>query len=323
MKRFPALPTALALVSALAACDSPAAPADRTIPTPAAPLSEATLLGHLGVLAHDSMAGRSAGSPEEAEAAGYLRDRLSSYGLASGSPGYVQQFPIGSGATSQNVLAVLPGHGRLAGQWIVVGAHYDHVGFTQVNPDSVVVYNGADDNASGTALVLEIARYLSDHVRGGNMTGLDRRSVLFQAFGAEELGLVGSAYFCSHPTMSMDSIAAMVNFDMVGRLARNGLWVIGSSSSPDWAPMLAGAGVGTLPVTYEDRNLLSRSDQSCFLAAERPVLFLHTGVHPEYHSPFDDVALIDVGGMVTVGDLAREVLLELMTRPAPPTFTAP
>jgi hypothetical protein len=143
MKRVLAL-----LLLTLVGCDNgPAGPGDPTSPIPALPLNEATLLRHLGVLAHDSMGGRLAGSPQEGEAARYI---------------------------------------LLAQQWVIIGAHYDHVGYDQVAPDSILVYNGADDNASGTALLMEIARYLSDHVSGGNMAGMDRRSVMFQAYGAEE-----------------------------------------------------------------------------------------------------------------------------------------
>jgi hypothetical protein len=312
----------LALLSvALLACDSgPAGPDDLTRPIPAAPLSEATLLEHLGVLADDSMGGRLAGSPDEAEAAQYLLLEFMTYGLGPGTPGYIQTFPLPQGGMSRNVLAVLPGRGALAQQWVVLGAHYDHVGYDQVSQDSILVYNGADDNASGTALLLEIARYLSEHVAGRNMAGLDRRSVMFQAYGAEESGLNGSKYFCARPTVSMDSVAAMVNLDMVGRFAQNGLWLIGTFSSNDWPRILDIAGVDTLSVR-DDATLLRASDQRCFYAAEKPVLFFHTGLHNEYHTPFDDVALIDTDGMVAVGDLAADVVLQLLVRPDPPAFS--
>ena len=308
----------------LAACGSPAAPRDDTTPTPPFPsLSQANLLEHLGALADDSMAGRQAGSSQETQAAAYLRDHFMAYGLGPGTPGYLQHFQLQQGRTSQNVLAILPGHGRLARQWIVIGAHYDHVGFTQIGPDSVLVYNGADDNASGTALLLEIARSMSAHVAGGNMAGVDRRSVMFQAYGAEELGLVGSTFFCGHPTISMDSVAAMMNLDMVGRYAQNGLWTIGSTSSADWLTVLDDAGAGRLTIHHDNIQLLGASDQYCFFMARKPVLFFHTGLHGEYHTPRDDVALIDTDGMVTVGSLATRVLTQLLARETPPTFSAP
>jgi Zn-dependent M28 family amino/carboxypeptidase len=317
MKRVLAL-----LLLTLVGCDNgPAGPGDPTSPIPAPPLNEAALLRHLGVLAHDSMGGRLAGSPQEGEAARYILLQLSGYGLGSGTPGYLQEFPLPGGGTSRNVLAILPGRGSLAQQWVIIGAHYDHVGYDQVAPDSILVYNGADDNASGTALLMEIARYLSDHVSGGNMAGMDRRSVMFQAYGAEERDLVGSTYFCGHPTVSMLRVAAMLNLDMVGRYAQNGLRLIGTSSSADWPGILDNAGANALSVNY-DNSGLSGSDQLCFHQAEKPVLFFHTGLHNEYHTPFDDVALIDTDGMVTVGDLATDVMKQLLVSPDPPGFSA-
>jgi len=308
----------------LAACDSPAAPRDDLIPTPTSPsVDEANLLVHLGALADDSMAGRQAGSSHETQAAAYLRDQFMAYALGPGTPGYLQHFQLPQGRTSQNVLAILPGHGSLARQWVVIGAHYDHVGFTQVGPDSVLIYNGADDNASGTALLLEIARSLSTYVTRGTMTGRDRRSVLFQAYGAEELGLVGSTYFCGQPTIDMDSVAAMLNLDMVGRYAQNGLWTIGSSSSADWMTMLDDAGASQLATHGDNNQLLGASDQYCFFMAQIPVLFFHTGLHGEYHTPRDDVALIDTDGMVTVGNLVTSLLAQLLVRQTPPIFSAP
>ncbi|NNG17292.1 MAG: M28 family peptidase [Gemmatimonadales bacterium] len=318
MKRVLAL-----LLLALVACESgPAGPGDPTSPIPAPPLREATLLRHLGLLADDSMGGRLAGSPDEGEAALYLLLEFMAYGLGPGTPGYTQEFPLPQGGTSRNVLAVLPGHGSLAQQWVIIGAHYDHVGYDQVTPDSILVYNGADDNASGTALLLEIARYLSDHVEGGNMAGVARRSVMFQTFGAEESGLVGSTYFCGHPTISMHRVVAMLNLDMVGRYAQNGLRLIGTSSSADWPGILDNVGANNLSVDYDDGGLLGGSDQYCFHQAGKPVLFFHTGLHNEYHTAYDDVVLIDTDGMLTVGELTTDVVLQLLVRPAPPIFSA-
>jgi Zn-dependent M28 family amino/carboxypeptidase len=317
MKRFLAL-----CLLVLVGCDNgPAGPGDPTNPIPALPLNEATLLRHLGLLADDSMGGRLAGSSDEGEAALYLLLEFMDYGLGPGTPGYMQEFPLPQGGTSRNVLAVLPGHGSLAQQWVIIGAHYDHVGYDQVSPDSILVYNGADDNASGTALLLEIARHMSDHIEGGNMAGIARRSVMFQAYGAEERGLVGSRYFCAHPTVGMGRVVAMLNLDMVGRYAQNGVRLIGTSSSADWPGILDDAGANNLSVNYNNSGL-GGSDQYCFFLAEKPVLFFHTGLHNEYHTPHDDVALIDTEGMVTVGDLATDVMKQLLVRPNPPAFTA-
>ena len=224
MRRLPLL---LLLLVFPACDDDPASPAGNgSSSVPPAPLGASALLDHLNVLAHDSLFGRRAGSEWEWKAAEYIRDEFIEYGLEPGAPGYFQAFTISvpvdgqSGLASQNVLGVLPGVGALADEWVILGAHYDHVGADTVS-GSVVVYNGADDNASGTALMLEVARYLSEYVAAGMADDRDRRSIMFQAYGSEEVGLIGSTYFCAQPTVAMEEITAMVNLDMVGRLRNN------------------------------------------------------------------------------------------------------
>jgi Zn-dependent M28 family amino/carboxypeptidase len=280
---------------------------------------------HLEVLAADGMMGRRAGSGYERQAAGYIRARFQAYGLLPGADEYLQGFPIDrvvdgqTGLSSQNVIGVLRGAGSLAEEVVVLGAHYDHLGWITAG-DSVVVFNGADDNASGTALLLELARAMSGVVRGRELKGRDRRSVVFQAFGAEEVGLVGSFYYCDHPTVPMEGIVAMLNFDMVGRFGPQGLFLMGASSSSDWRELVVGANDERLPIVYTD-EALNRSDQYCFYQNETPILFFHTGLHDQYHTPRDDVALIDVDGMVAVGELAMEVLVDLIVTPSPPSYT--
>ena len=187
----------------LASCDFLSSPesADR--------LSESAILSHLNYLASDNMFGRLYGTEYERRAAEYVRDRFIDYGLEPGVPGYFQDFDISvpvmppAGLESQNVLGVIPGHGDLADEWVVVGAHYDHLGWIQVGDDSVEVLNGADDNASGTSLMLEIARFMREYAASGGTGDAGRRSIMFQAYGAEELGMVGSYHFCENPTVPM------------------------------------------------------------------------------------------------------------------------
>ena len=213
------------------------------------------------------------------------------------------------------MLAILPGRGSLAGQWIVVGAHYDHLGWRRVAADSILIFNGADDNASGTSLMLELARYLNHHfTQGAGQTG-ERRSIMFHAYGAEEIGLVGSRYFCQGPTVPLDSVAAMVNLDMVGRLQRNGLTLIGSTTAAFWPDLVLAANTEGLAYNFDDKYM-GGSDQWCYYDAGRPVLFFFTGIHSEYHTPFDDTWLIDGEGVVDVGELAARVLIELVTLPS-------
>jgi hypothetical protein len=318
----------LSLVLIIVACDSsPSGPnVDDNPGVDTSRISSSTLLDHLNFLAADSLYGRRAGSEHERRSAEYVRDRFVEFGLEPGVPDYFQEFAIGvpvdgqTGLVSQNVLGVLRGRGQLAGQWVILGSHYDHVGYVSgSNPP--IVYNGADDNASGTALMLEIARYLSEYFTDGSGGDLDRRSVMFHAYGAEEVGLVGSFHFCGQPTVAMDSIVAMVNLDMVGRLRDDALGLIGSSSSSDWSSALTGANTESLSLTIVE-GLLNRSDQYCFYQRQKPVLFLHTGLHPEYHTPLDDVALIDEDGMVRVGNFAINALVNLVHRADRLNFTS-
>ena len=296
-------------------------------------ISTDSLLAHLNFLAGDNLYGRGSGTEYELEAAEYVRDAFDGYGLSPAVSGWFQNFtfdtgpslvsPVGSiqeqAVPSQNVLGVIPGQGSLSGQWVIIGAHYDHVGFAQVTPDSIVIYNGADDNASGTALLLELARYLSHYFTQGVARSLDRRSLMFHAYGAEEAGLLGSNYFVDNPTVSMDSITAMVNLDMVGRMRGNSVIAHGASSSPLWAILLTERNDHNLNIVLP-ATMSGRSDHYPFYEAGKPALFLYTGTHDEYHQPDDDVYLLNTDGMVMIGDLTIAVLLDLMVRDDPPTF---
>jgi Zn-dependent M28 family amino/carboxypeptidase len=280
---------------------------------------------HLNVLAHDSMFGRLAGSEQELLAAEYIRDEYIEYGLAPGIDLYMQTFdggpagpPLDERYVSQNVLAVIPGEGSLAGEWLVLGAHYDHVGWI-MQADTALVYNGADDNASGTALLLELARGLAEWEAMGGRGPQGRRSIMIHTYGAEEAGLVGSRHFCENPTVPIGDIVAMLNFDMVGRFGQNGLILIGYSSSPDWLDILSEVD-GETPEFRTSDSGLSRSDQACFYERQRPVLFFHTGSHSEYHTPYDDIELIDLDGMMTIGELAAGLVVRLAVRSDPPVF---
>ena len=297
------------LVLGVVACSESAAP----IPTP--PLDEADFSSHLGFLADDSLYGRGAGTPAERQAAEYVRDEFVRYGLAAGVPGFLQPFSIGAqgqspdaGSESQNVIGVVPGSGQLAGQWVVVGAHYDHVGWRRITPDSIVIFNGADDNASGTALLLEMARFVAQYFTVGEGSGRARRSFMFHAYGAEEIGLVGSRHFCAVPTAPLDSVAVMVNLDMVGRLRNNQLMLSGASSATFVPALIAEENTSSLDLVFDDRYL-GASDHKCYYDAGRPVVHFFTGLHPEYHSPWDDAGLVNGAGAIAVGNLALRVLL--------------
>jgi hypothetical protein len=293
-------------VALLSGCDS-------VEPVVTDPLDAEALERHLEFLADDSLYGRGAASIYERRAAEYVRDEFASYGLDPGAGDYFQEFSFGGGQ-SQNVVGVLPGAGSLGSQWVIVGAHYDHLGWNQVTPDSIEIFNGADDNASGTAMLLELARLLSHYFTDGEGAGRDRRSIMFHAYGAEEEGLVGSIYFCNNPTLTFDNIAAMVDLDMVGRLRGDVLIVNGAAAVPAWEPVLRAANSGSLELAFRDDRLYG-SDHVCFHQSGRPAIMLFTGLHGEYHTAADDVWLINMAGMLRIGGLAAGVVQQVATDP--------
>lgn len=293
--------------------DDPGQPGTEARPVPAT--DAGALLTHVSRLADDSMLGRESGTPNERRAALYIAAQFAGVGLQGAN---LAQFPVPparvGGQTevaSQNVLGVLPGTGRLQNEFIVVGAHYDHVGVRNVL-GSPAVFNGADDNASGTAVVLELARLLAAHVASGGFGDADRRSVLFIAFGAEELGLIGSEHYCAMPQFPMMSVAAMLNFDMVGRLRNRMLSVGGMTTAGEWPALLAQQ--NTEQLSLQSTDCEACTDHACFRRAGRPVLWFFTGFHNEYHQPGDDTNLIDAAGMSDIADLAARVIADLMLR---------
>jgi hypothetical protein len=279
-----------------------------------------SLRNTLQALAHDSMRGRGSGTPDEIRAAQYLLERFESYGLGAPVGGGLQTFEAFSqrlqrDISSQNVLATVPGSGALAEEWVVVGAHYDHIGVRVAEDGSRSLNNGADDNASGTALVLEMARVFREYVRSGGMPSPNRRSVLFAAFGAEELGLLGSCHYVdSAPAVPLEGTRAMLNFDMVGRLRDDVILPRGFESWAPWTYMVRNANRTKLLVVEPPGPCDSCSDHACFRRQEIPYLWFFTGTHPQYHTPADDAELINLSGLARIGDLSLRVLTRLVIR---------
>jgi hypothetical protein len=293
---------------------------------PPAP-SQDSLFHHLSVLAHDSMRGRGSGSEDELKAARYLEDRFMAYGLQAPPGGAIQSFEAVSRrgdtlVSSRNVLAEVPGSGALASEWLVVGAHYDHVGFRNLDSEDGGPNNGADDNGSGTVLMLEMARMLQSYVDGGGMPDTPRRSVLFMGFGAEEEGLLGSCHYVFEaPVRPLTLTRAMMNFDMVGRL-RQVLVVSGQETSADWAPLVANANAPRLALFRPETSSSGGTDHACFWQAGIPWVGFFTDFHDEYHSPADDVELINFPGMIGIGELGFRILTRLLTMPEAPVYTS-
>jgi len=213
-------------------------------------------------------------------------------------------------AETSNVAGVLPGRGRLAGETVVIGAHYDHLGFGgegSLRPNQRAVHNGADDNASGTAAVLAAAERLSAFLKDA----ADRRTVVFALFTAEEVGLGGSAAFVAQPPRPIDTTVAMVNLDMVGRLRDDQLMAFGTESAAEWAAPLESLAAGLGLKLKSSGDGYGPSDQTSFYAARVPVIHFFTGAHEAYHTPDDDADTIDFAGGARVAEMTARVGREL------------
>lgn len=198
-----------------------------------------------------------------------------------------------------NVIGVLPGVGAKKDEYIVVGAHYDHIGhgtFGSRKPGSGEIHNGADDNASGTAAVLGIARELSNHRL--------QRSVLFVAFSGEESGLLGSSHFVKHSPVPLENIVAMINLDMVGRIRSDTLFVGGGGTRASFRKLLTDADdASDLKLKSIGEGGLGPSDHQSFAVRKIPVLFFFSGLHRQYHHPDDDAKLINFDGVAETVEL--------------------
>jgi hypothetical protein len=212
---------------------------------------------------------------------------------------------------TQNVLGLLQGYDpALRDEVVVVGAHYDHIGIKDGH-----IYHGADDNASGTAGMLEIAEAFSE------MPALPRRSVLFAAFSAEELGLLGSEFYVNHAVIPLTQTVAMINLDMISRNEDNSVSVIGSNRSPELHEinLAANEEIG-LQFLYNGERYFSRSDQFNFAKHKIPVLFYNTDTHNDYHRPTDTFEKINPEKMAKISRLAYLVVWELANSDERPTF---
>jgi hypothetical protein len=217
-------------------------------------------------------------------------------------------------ARAWNVAAMLPARAGSphAREYVVLGAHYDHLGhggqFSRT-PGSHAIHPGADDNASGTALVLEAARRLHGLARAPD------RNILFLAFGAEEIGAIGSRYWVDHPTVPLASVTAMINADMVGRLRDDHLLVDGTGTAAVW-PDLARAADAKLGLDLAlGAEGFGASDHTSFTEARIPVAFLFTGVHDDYHQPTDTADKINAAGEERVATFAARLALAVAQRP--------
>jgi len=268
----------------------------------------------VGYLASDALEGRATGSQGEKLAGLYLASRFESLGLAPmGDDGdWFQPFSFKFHPNPHDTTGILTSGRNVVGfmdnggsRTVIVGAHYDHLGWGGSGsraPDDSLIHNGADDNASGVAAMLEIADLLSDEPPTQN--------VLFIAFSGEERGLIGSKYYAAHPTIDLADVNYMINLDMVGRLkADRGLVIGGAGTSPTWIPLLEELGGDTFHLKF-DSSGVGPSDHTSFYLKDIPVLFFFTGQHPQYHKPSDDSNLINYPGIEEIAELAASVIRE-------------
>jgi hypothetical protein len=217
--------------------------------------------------------------------------------------------------TVHNVVGYLPG---TTSEYIVIGAHYDHLGlgeqFSMAPSLAGTVHPGADDNASGTAGVIELARRMAAEPK-------PKRGILFMTFAGEELGLLGSSYYVNHPSLALDKAVAMINMDMVGRIREGKVYIGGAGTGTTLRAMLDQiVPKFKLNIDFSDTTGYGSSDHTSFTTKQVPVLFFFSGLHSDYHKPSDTWDKIDAPGAVMLLKLVGEVTSQLQESPDRPQF---
>lgn len=218
--------------------------------------------------------------------------------------------------TGYNVVGYLPGASDTVQ---IVGAHYDHIGWggssSRYRGEEKKIHNGADDNGSGTAALLELARYF------GSRKSELHNSILFLAFSGEEAGTLGSGHYVRHWTVEQSKTRLMINMDMIGRLAQQekGLAILGTGTCPEFKQYFDSANLGDLKVVFNESGA-GPSDHAAFYHDSIPCLFFFTGAHEDYHTPEDDIEKLDIPGIVTVANVVADILTHFDARPGPLTF---
>jgi Zn-dependent M28 family amino/carboxypeptidase len=270
-------------------------------------------------LADDKLEGRQTGTPGELKAAEYIQNRFKDLGLtAKGTNGFYQDFTFkpktnpheevkftenkDGTITGRNVVGFLD---NKAENTVIIGAHFDHLGYGgdgSLYRDSIkAIHNGADDNASGVAVMLNLISKLKEKNTNNNY--------LFMAFSGEEMGLLGSNYFVKNPTIDTESVSYMINMDMVGRLKDSALAVYGTGTSPIFKQTLKSHNNNFRLIQKESG--VGPSDHTSFYLADIPVLHFFTGQHGDYHKPSDDVETLNYEGMATISNYIFNIVSDL------------
>ena len=300
-----------------------ATPADaQECPNPAAVTRDLALpFSAVRYLADDALKGRLAGSDGERCAGDFIASEFTRLKLRpAGENGtFFQTVPLASvlnphaaGGTGRNVIAALDGADPvLRREWVVLGAHYDHLGEggtpNSLAPGERAIHNGADDNASGTSAVLRAAELLTRGPR-------PQRSVLFIAFTGEESGLLGSAHFVANPTMGTGAITAMLNLDMVGRLGTGTLIVYGVDTAEEWRTLVEPAATRAQVTMATRGEGFGPSDHTSFYVKDIPVIHFFTNTHGDYHRPGDDWNKIDGPGLEKISNMVTDIATRVANR---------
>lgn len=287
-------------------------------------ITESALKAHVEYLASDKLAGREPGTKGEKLAYQYIQKEFKAIGLQPmGEKGYLQHFDYKTLMTPHDSVAKIAKKGTNvigyldngAAYTIVIGGHYDHLGAHEHGSSldrekqKGVIHNGADDNASGTAGVMALARYFA------NNSVKENTNFLFMCYSAEEDGLIGSKYYTNHPTMPLDKITCMINMDMVGRLndSTKKVMVFGVGTSPAYTAVFTGLNT-PLALSY-DSSGVGPSDQTSFYLKNIPVLHFFSGQHLDYHKSTDDAEKINYAGEKQILELIVEVASRISNQP--------
>lgn len=270
-------------------------------------------------LASDSLVGRETGTPQELVAANYLSERMQNIGLQAkgNSRTYFQTFTFKPKKDPHSEVQFIAGDSTITGtnvigyldnkaeKTVIIGAHYDHLGMGgagSLYAEGEAIHNGADDNASGVGVLLQLAERLQDSISGSNY--------VFIAFSGEEMGLLGSNYFSKNPTIDLKKANYMINMDMVGRLREDKtLAISGTGTAPIWNQVLNATNPGFKLVLSESG--VGPSDHTSFYLQDIPVLHFFTGQHEDYHKPSDDSEKLNYEGMQLIEDYIFNVISEL------------
>ncbi len=278
-----------------------------------------TLQDDIDFLASDSLQGRETGTPFEVKAAEYLENRMLEIGLRpKGNAGtFFQTFTFKPKVDPHTEVQFISGDSTITGtnvigfidnqadKTVIIGAHYDHLGMGgegSLFAEGEAIHNGADDNASGVGVMLQLAEKLKDSITGNNY--------LFIAFSGEEMGLLGSNFFTKNPTIDLQKANYMLNMDMVGRLRDDKtLSISGVGTAPIWGQVLNATNTGFKLVLSESG--VGPSDHTSFYLQDVPALHFFTGQHEDYHKPSDDAEKLNYEGMDMIGNYILAIIGEL------------